>query len=708
MRSRWVLIGGLAVLVLALGAAGWWLDRTLEESRRAKVADTLRANLESDRDLLAAWLDDRREAAELLAQDAQVRAAVAEVARSAVANPDRDSLLTDRHLVHLRTLLRPACVKHGYLGFFVTARNGRVIAALYDDPVGLVAEPEARPALADAWAGKAHLTHPYLSPWRQPAPPYGELLVGQPAMVAAAPVRDDAGAVVAALAFRLRIDVEFARVCQQSRWGKSGETYTFDAAGRMLSPTRFEDEAVRSFLPSSVPGLPGATVLEIRDPGGNVLDGFHSKLARQDQPLTRMAAAAVAGESGMDLDGYRDYRGVRVVGAWDWVEPYGFGIGAEVDEAEAYRPLRRLRVVMRVLFGGLCAFALGAASMAAVAARYRRRAADARLIARRLGQYLLEGRLGQGGMGVVYRAQHALLRRPTAVKVMHPDRAGPDELAHFEREVQATCRLAHPNTIVVYDYGRSDDGTFYYAMEFLDGLNLQQAVAAGGPMPEGRVIHVLRQVCESLAEAHAAGLIHRDIKPSNVMLTQRGLAFDFAKVLDFGLVLESGPGGAAPVERVGTPEYMAPEQIRPDGRVDARTDLYALGAVGYFLLTGQPVFSGRDPQSVLNHHLNTPPTPPAQRSPRPIAADLEQVVLRCLAKDPAARPASAEALRNDLLLCAAAEVWTAADARVWWDAHGETGPAPSGPTDRVPMGSSDFVLTVDLGRRTRRDPDRPS
>jgi len=294
----------------------------------------------------------------------------------------------------------------------------------------------------------------------------------------------------------------------------------------------------------------------------------------------------------------------------------------------------------------------------------------------RLGQYKLETKLGEGGMGVVYRASHAMLRRPTAVKLLLPDRAGKDAVSRFEREVRRTAMLTHPNTVTVFDYGRTTDGVFYYAMELLDGATLDDVVAHDGPQPEERVIHLLEQAAASLAEAHDAGLIHRDIKPGNIMVVDRGGISDLVKVLDFGLVKDVGeeargaaasdPALTATNAITGTPLYISPETVTAPETVDARTDLYALGAVGYWLLTGTHVFSGRSVVEVCAHHLHTVPDPPSKRLGAPVSEDLEALLLACLAKRPDDRPASANALRERLRACAVASRWTNARAAEWW------------------------------------------
>jgi serine/threonine-protein kinase len=291
--------------------------------------------------------------------------------------------------------------------------------------------------------------------------------------------------------------------------------------------------------------------------------------------------------------------------------------------------------------------------------------------ARRLGQYTLESKIGEGGMGVVYRAHHGMMRRPTAIKLLRPDNAVEANLKRFEREVQLTARLTHPHTITLFDYGRTPDGVFYYAMELLDGASLDKVVAVGGRLDPARVAHVLYEVAGALVEAHDIGLIHRDIKPANIILCRQGGLYDFPKVVDFGLVKDLDPGADAALTRAdviaGTPLYLAPEAVTSPDSVSPLSDLYSLGAVGYFALTGQNVFQGRTLVEVCSHHLHTEPEPPSKRLNAPLPADLEAVVLDCLKKDPARRPTGARDLRRRLEACAAFGGWTEEDARAWWE-----------------------------------------
>jgi len=289
-------------------------------------------------------------------------------------------------------------------------------------------------------------------------------------------------------------------------------------------------------------------------------------------------------------------------------------------------------------------------------------------VARRLGQYELGDKLGEGGMGVVYRARHALMKRPVAIKLLPPGQAGEEAILRFEREVQLTSQLSHPNTVVIYDYGHTPEGVFYYAMELIEGATLEQVIHATGPMPSGRVIHVMRGVAGALAEAHECGLVHRDIKPANILLGPRGGEPDVVKVLDFGLVrlvsaqTEVTNAGVL----MGTPLTMAPEAIRSPERVDARSDLYALGAVAYFLLAGRHVFEAESAIEICAKQLHDEPAPLSGRVPH-LDAELERLVLACLAKDPARRPASARALLERLEQCPSRDEWTLARAHAWWE-----------------------------------------
>ena len=302
--------------------------------------------------------------------------------------------------------------------------------------------------------------------------------------------------------------------------------------------------------------------------------------------------------------------------------------------------------------------------------------------AREMGSYRLTERLGVGGMGEVWRAEHRMLARPAAIKLVKPDMLGTVDnehrrqtLARFEREAQATALMRSAHTIDLYDYGVTGDGTFYYVMELLDGFDLDTLVQRFGPVPAERAVHFLRQVCDSLAEAHESGLIHRDIKPANIYVCRHGRKVDVAKVLDFGMVKTRHDSGSDDVRLTtqhsafGTPAFMAPEQVAGEDDIDGRTDIYAVGCVAYWLLTGRFVFPAANMHAMMAQHLREEPEPPSKNSQVPISRELDELVLACLEKDRTGRPQTADELANRLAACPTAEAWTPERAQEWWDSH---------------------------------------
>ncbi|MDH5196741.1 MAG: protein kinase [Gemmatimonadota bacterium] len=335
----------------------------------------------------------------------------------------------------------------------------------------------------------------------------------------------------------------------------------------------------------------------------------------------------------------------------------------------------------------------GVAGLAYISAKVIYRLGQDVSRAREMGSYRLVEKLGQGGMGEVWRARHRMLARPAAVKLIHAHALGTDParaaefVARFEREAQATALLQSPHTVEVYDFGTTEDGSFYYVMELLEGIDLDQLVRRFGPLPPERVIYVLRQVCASLAEAHHCGMVHRDIKPANTYLCRRGLEDDFVKVLDFGLVkhrTSPADGKDLHLSRTGivhgTPSYLAPEVASGEGAVDGRADLYAVGCVAYWLLTGRRVFEKDGYPAMLLAHATLAPSPPSTHAPQPVPPALDAVVLACLAKEPADRVQSAEELMTQLAAVPVATPWTQTRAAEWWRDH--VPPVTAAPTGR--------------------------
>jgi serine/threonine protein kinase len=302
--------------------------------------------------------------------------------------------------------------------------------------------------------------------------------------------------------------------------------------------------------------------------------------------------------------------------------------------------------------------------------------------ARELGSYRLETRLGQGGMGEVWRAAHHTLARPAAIKIIRPDALDSEPAqarlaaVRFEREAQAIASLQSRHTVQLYDFGVTQDGTLYYVMELLDGMDLEAVVRRDGPMPAARVVHLLLQACDSLSEAHRKGVIHRDVKPANIYLCREAFECDVVKILDFGLakriVPVAAPGSASETRSdviAGTPAYLAPETISGTHVIDGRADLYALGCVAHWMLTGRLVFQADSAMGMLAAHLERTPAPPGASAAVAVPPALDALILECLAKSPDDRPASAEALASRLRAVPLDAPWRAQDATRWWDAH---------------------------------------
>ncbi|MGZ4972193.1 MAG: protein kinase domain-containing protein, partial [Limisphaerales bacterium] len=541
--------------------------------------------------------------------------------------------------------------------------------AVRDQLVGMQSPPGYAEQFRPSLEGAASVTHPFPSV-AMLTNAQGQLRSGVPTMFAAAPIRGPDGKVVAVLGLRMEPRENFTRILATARIGNSGETYTFDRKGLVLSDSRFDEQLKHLSLIPDTPDAQSILTLESRDPQVDLTRGKISPKRRAELPLTHAAAEAVAGREGVDVKGYRDYRGVPVVGAWTWLANSDMGLITEVDEAEAFGPLHTLRLGFYFIFGLLIAGAGAIFVLMRMANRFQKSAQKAAMQAKQLGQYALDEKIGAGAFGTVYRGHHTLMRRPVAVKLLDPALANESVIARFEREVQLTCQLTHPNTIALYDYGRTPEGLFYYAMEYLDGLSLDQLVKKYGRLPEERAIHLLLQISASLAEAHGQGLIHRDIKPHNIFVTRRGDIADFVKVLDFGLVKGSYDEGQAELTTanaiLGTPLYMSPETIERPNSVDARSDLYSLGVVGYFLVTGQPLFSGLSIGEIMTQQMKAEPPKPSASLPAPLSPDFEDLLMRCLAKQADDRPASARELERALRRCASANMWGREEAEEWW------------------------------------------
>jgi eukaryotic-like serine/threonine-protein kinase len=569
--------------------------------------------LEAEVRTLGLWIENHKTDIRRVARDPQVRDAVEALVRIA-ARPgagaeDYCDAPARRPLVaQLTTLLE----EQGAVTFNAVDRAHRIIASRFREYCGRRVNDED---LAPVFKGETR----FVPPHAESAP------LERPVLWIETPVRATSGEIIAALALGEYAEGRFAQILATGSTGDTGEAYAFDKSGKLLSSGRFGS---------------GATPLAARTANDT--------------------------RQGMVLEPYESYHGGRVIGAWRWLPQYDIGVAVEMGAAEAYAPLRYLNIAFGVVFGALVIAVFAAAVSALSVVRLRRQMGEAR----KLGAYALEERIGEGGMATVYRARHDLLRRPAAVKLLKPARATDEMIARFEREVQMASSLSHPNTVEIFDFGRTRDGLFYYAMEYLDGLTVGEIVARHGFFPVARTIHILRQVCAALGEAHGKGVVHRDIKPENIMVCRYGGVYDHAKILDFGLVKHVTEKHSRDLTRslriLGTPLYMAPERLRNPADVDARVDIYALGAVAFLMLTGRKLFESTNDLELSSHILNDEPRRASAVAAQPVPVELDLLVLSCLEKRREDRPQRIADLIEAFDALALEHRWTQRDAELWW------------------------------------------
>ena len=588
----------------------------------------MKSLLDAEVNALRVWVREEVGDAERIAREPAVREAVAQlVAVAARPASTREELCAGPARARVEEVLRPLLREVGDSTFNITDPSGRLLATRFPEYCGLrVTQAKFLPLLAPVFRGESRFLRPHRDADRVENPP--RVREGQAFGWIATPVRSAEGKPIAALGIAEPADDVLAAILAAARPGLTGDLFAFDEDGRLLTPSRF-----------------GATA------------------------LFAMPGVRPEARSGEVLEPYAAARGALVVGAWRWLEDLGLGVALEIEAAEAYAPLSYLRFALGVVFGALV-LAVAAALWSGFSLLRLRGELGGQ---RKLGPYRLERAIGEGGMANIYLARHDLLKRPCAVKLLKPSRATDEMVARFEREVQLASTLSHPNVVEIYDYGHSAEGHFYYAMEFIEGINLGELITREGALPVPRAIPILRQLCAGLAAAHAAGLVHRDVKPENIMIFQRGDEPDVVKILDFGMVKRVDAEHSRNLTRglriLGTPLYMAPESLRNPTEADARADIYAVGAVAFYMLSGKKLFQTTDDLELTSKVLNDEPPRVSQVAAQPIPVELDLLVQACLEKKREDRPQRAA----DLLEALDA---IAAEARGAVDRH-----------DRVPTGT---------------------
>ena len=618
----------LLLLLAALLAIGAWAYRGVGDSLREIRATGLKTLLDTQVETLEQWIAEGRHEAARLAADPDLAAAIARLVRGGA---DGNRIIED--LLH----------KAGRIGItaaHVIDARGTILASNMAGRAGRDATPDFFSHLAPALSGQPVFVRPRHGGGVQP----GHAWV-------AAPVRAGNGRIIAVIALGSPAEQRFADLFKVARPGETGESLAFDAEGWLLSESRH------------------AEVLRQRGLAPRL------RLPDTDTP-TRLAVAAVAARTAADgiregllLTPYPGYLGREVVGAWRWLPGHDIGVAVEMTAGEAFAPLFYLQLgfsaVLILMLGIWLSGFLPPQTFATLLRRGGR--------ARQLGPYRLGRQIGEGAISNVFLAQHRLLKRPAAVKVLKQQSTSDEWTARFQREVQLASQLSHPNTITIYDYGSGANSEFWYAMEYLEGLSLADLVERYGPVPPARTAYILRQVCASLWEAHSCGLVHRDIKPQNVMLCDIRGERDVVKVLDFGLVKQmSGEQTrdlTSTMRILGTPLYMSPERIRHPGDADARADIYALGAVGFHLLTGKRLFETETDHDLTYQVLHVVPPLASSCSPFAVPAELDALIGRCVEKDPAARPQNIAEVASALDGVLVHMPWTRAQIDAWWNKH---------------------------------------
>jgi len=659
-RARLRLALALAIMAstIVLVAIGYGTYGAVERSVQGLRAGTLKSILDAQWKTLEVWIADQTIAIRRLARDRQVRGQVAALAAIAsqphttpeqyCASPVRRPLVAE---------LDDAFAGTGAVAFNIVDRTGRIIASSFRVYCGLKLRPELLGREFDAvFNGKTIFVHPAREVDRLESPPQS-LPLPRPVVWIETPVTDAAGRIIAAISVGQYADEQFAAILAAARGGETAEVYAFDRQGNMLSESRFNDALVEQRRIGQDESA--MLSLVVRPP------------AAPPGAFTKLVAAARAGaaadeETGVLVQPYPGYYGRQVVGAWRWLPPRDMAIAVEVSADEAYAPLGVLRIAFGTVFGALVLAVIAALASWFSAAKLR-----GKLDERRLGPYILGERIGEGGVANVYLASHELLKRPTAVKLLKPARATDEMVARFEREAKLASQLSHPNMVEIFDYGRAPGGILYYAMEYLEGTTVGELVLRDGAMPVARSVHLLRQVCAGLAEAHGKGLVHRDVSATNIMVCRYGGEYDFVKILDFGLVKSIVQGEHSQtitrsLRLLGTPLYMAPERLRDPGDVDARADIYAVGAVAFFMLSGRKMFTSNDELALTSCVLNETPPRLSTAAAQSIPPELDELVARCLEKRREDRPQHIGELIEVLETLAQSYRWTQRDAEAAW------------------------------------------
>ena len=641
----------ISVVIVLLFTVGFFTIRKVESAVQESARNSLQLTLNANALYLLEYLDSQKSSTSLASKSPELLQAAQLLVDHSYKN-GLEGIEGNSAFIEFSTRLKSLLKEKNFTDFYLINMDFQHIATSDTSYKGRKVGQLPEELLRTLNAGDVYVSLPVFKNGEE------DKVNGQSLMFTAQYMFKE-GKPFAILALRIDPTAEFSRVMMRSRSGETAETYALNREGFMISNSRFvKDLSESGFIEKDQK----SSVLKVR-------------VEKPDGGLTIMAKSALSKKPEVNypnlesnVEGYLDYRGVDVIGAWTYLSEYNFAISTEIDYDEAYSSLFIIRTNFRIMLGLAALFAIGIVIYSRKTLKMQEKFRDAIKEARELGQYALIKKLGEGGMGIVYKATHKMMHRDTALKLLKNEACTERDLKLFENEVRQTCKLSHPNTIRVYDYGKTDDGTFYYVMEYLEGMELDDIVKKMGPLSPERAIYFLKQVCASLNEAHTAGLVHRDIKGQNVFITQQGGEYDVVKVLDFGLVREISDTDNSMVDNVsGTPKYMSPESVVRPRDVNHSSDLYAVGVLGYYILTGSYPFEAATPVALLMKHVNEEPPKPSEIFGKALPEDLEKVILMCLEKEQSDRPKSARHLFELLDECEDSGKWDLHKAEKWWD-----------------------------------------
>lgn len=667
--------------VLPTAIIGWLTYRQVAASLREAVTKELSVTVNTLASSTQRFLDDKSQLVESWSRQPELRKAISELVEISKQAKPIDALKAAPQTDLIRTQLQELS---GFqdVKFVVWNREGMLISSWLPDrsDFGIqLTESGARNHIR-VFRGQSVL----FGPARLKAETDGFTPeTTSPVMANIVPVHDNDNNIIAALLVRgIGTYEQFDQMFRETSVKGGLDAYAVNSSEVMITNSMTaQDLASKVCLELDKKQI--ATNLRVTDPGeqitpynlgdtvdDNTEDNSESYRAwRKAQPLTIACAAVTNREADSRVTPYNNYAGIPVVGSWHWNRSWEIGIIVERNYDRAFAPARIVR------FGFLILGALLTITAFAAASQIAKQSAQAHAAVHPLGRYELVGELGSGGMGVVYRARHKQLGRDVALKVLRSDRRNREDRLRFDREAKLAASLSNPHSVSIYDYGHSDDGEAFCVMEFLKGITLYEATIRSGPQNFGRTLFILRQICDSLSEAHAAGLLHRDVKPQNVMLSFDPSVGDWAVLFDFGLAKPVKPdaGSYQTSETVwaGTPMYMAPERYRDPGGMDPRSDIYSIGCIAYFLISGRPPYIECDPESLFALVLSEQPISMATHRDSEVPQDLVDLVDRCMAKSVDDRFATAAELSNCIDALREQYPWTTDEARSWWEMHGD-------------------------------------